>query len=113
MAVHLTSPWLPLDMAAVADLPGQLGVYELRDAAGETCYIGFAGGRSLFGLRGEVEAQLGSAAEFRFEVTAAYQTRHRELLMAFHAAEGRYPPRNASADTEGLGRLSPLQAGRR
>ena len=52
MPVRLEKPWIPLTPEHVAKLPGHLGVYELADAAGEIVYIGVAGGRSLFGLKG-------------------------------------------------------------
>ena len=111
MAVELTKPWLDLNDEAVAKLPGQLGVYELADEAGQTIYIGFAGGRSLFGLRSELEVHLGQAQKFRVEVTNAYRTRHRELLMAYHARHGVYPAANTDDETQGLGRIS-LQGGK-
>lgn len=106
MPIRLDKPWLPLD--AVAGLPGQLGVFELADAAGRVQYIGCAGGRSRFGLRSEVPAaaeRIPEACRFRVEVTMAYRTRHQELLMAHQADEGTLPPHNESQPR--LGRLSP------
>ena len=96
MPIHLDKPWLPLD--AAADLPGQLGVFELADEAGRVQYIGCAGGRSRFGLRSEVSAAAQRIPQarhvFRVEVTTAYLTRHRELLMAHQADQGALPPHN-------------------
>ncbi|MBK80824.1 MAG: hypothetical protein CMQ43_07915 [Gammaproteobacteria bacterium] len=96
------------DAADAAALPGHMGVYELADAAGRVLYIGCAGGRSRFGLRGEVCDALGridGASRFRVEVTTAYLTRHRELLMRHQAAHGGLPA--ANGPVPGLGRLSP------
>lgn len=108
MAVRSTRPWRPIDPAALEALPGQLGVFELADAAGEVIFIGRADARTLFGLRGEVAARVAALPEaraFRVEVTTAYHTRHLELLMAFQADHGRLPSCNAPMPD--LGRLSP------
>ena len=106
MPIRLDKPWLPLD--AAAGLPGQLGVFELADDAGQVQYIGCAGGGSRFGLRSEVPAaaeRIPKARRFRVEVTMAYRTRHQELLMAHKADEGALPPHNEPQPR--LGRLSP------
>lgn len=90
-----------------------MGVYELADRDGVVQYIGYAGGKSLFGLRGELLARLGqtSATRYRIEVTTAYLTRFQELMMVHRADYGDFPPENdpARIDAEGLsrGRLSP------
>ena len=103
----MNKSWQPLSPDAVNRLPGQLGVYELADAAGDIVYIGKADARSLFGLRSELAAQLDAmiAETFRVEVTTAYQTRWRELLMAYFASTGAYPRHNHNLPP--LGRLSP------
>jgi hypothetical protein len=106
MAVTLRKPWRPRE--SVASLPGHMGVFELADADGAIIYVGYAGGRSRFGLRGEIEAavaRFSHCAGYRFEVTTAYLTRHQELLMAHQARHGRLPAGNDP--TPGLGRLSP------
>jgi len=112
MALRLTKPWQPLTGEIVAALPGQLGIYELADAGGNTVAFGFAGGRALFGLRSElmriVEAPPHCATQFRVEINAQYQTRYRELLMVYQADHGALPPVNAEKPPIGLGRLSPL-----
>jgi hypothetical protein len=112
MAIRLTKPWRPLDAANVKALPGQLGVYELADDNDNVVAIGFAGGRSLFGLRGELEKHLAAppygATRFRCEVNTQYQTRYRELLMAYHADHGALPQLNQNDPPTNLGRLSPL-----
>ena len=107
--VRLDKPWRPLDAATVADLRGELGVYQLADDAGRLLRIGYAGGRSLFGLRGELGAALAAneAARFRVEVTAQYLSRYEELLMVHKADFGDLPPGNAADGRRRLGRLSP------
>ena len=112
MALRLTKPWRALTAENATALPGQLGVYELADAAGNTVAFGFAGARALFGLRSEllrhVEAPPHGATQFRVEVNTQYQTRFRELLMVHQADHGALPPVNAENPPVGLGRLSPL-----
>jgi hypothetical protein len=108
--VRITGPWLPLDEAHVERLGGHMGVYELASADGEVSRIGFAGGRSVFGLRGELRSALADtadgAARFRYEVTTSYLSRYRELLMVHVADHGSVPAGNVNDDLQ-LGRLSP------
>ena len=110
MAIRLTKPWQPLTSEAIETLPGQLGVFELADEGGRVLYIGYAGGRSLFGLRGEIE-RAGSAtpgaSRFRCEVTMQYLSRHQELLM-LHVADHGIVPDGNRGDALRLGRLSSL-----
>lgn len=108
-AVRLAKPWRALDAANVAQLGGELGVYQLADQEGRVLRIGYAGGRSLFGLRGELQAVLaaGGAARFRVEVTAQYLSRYEELLMAHLADFGTLPEGNAAEGRRRIGRLSP------
>jgi len=104
--VQLTKPWRPCVHLEV--LPGHMGVFELGNERGEVIYVGCAGGRSLFGLRGEIQAaaaRFGDATCFRYEVTTAYLTRYQELLMAHRARSGGLPTGNG--EVPGLGRLSP------
>ncbi|MBO0741750.1 MAG: hypothetical protein J2P51_10015 [Hyphomicrobiaceae bacterium] len=112
MAIRLAKPWIELAAANVAALPGQLGVFELADPQGSVVFIGYAGGRSLFGLRGELERALrerpGGATRFRYEVNQQYTSRHRELLMLHVADHGALPLVNGADPPPGLGRLSPL-----
>ena len=108
MAVRLTKPWRALDGGEVARLPGQLGVFEVAGEDGEVLFIGVAGARSRFGLRGELEAELvrrGPGHWFRVEVNTQYHTRYRELLMLHLADCGGLPPGNEAPP--GLGRLRP------
>jgi hypothetical protein len=110
--VRMTGPWTALDEANVGRVGGHMGVYELAGADGGVVRIGFAGGRSVFGLRGELERALrdnagaGAATSFRCEITTSYLSRYRELLMAHAADHGAIPVGNADADLQ-LGRLSP------
>lgn len=94
-----------------------LGVYEIGDEHGDVIYIGFAGGRSLFGLRGELKAHFEGTANvvtaergrlFRYEVTMQYMSRFRDLLQRYYAEHGRLPPGNEQPgeDIPTLGRLS-------
>ncbi|HSV01854.1 MAG TPA: hypothetical protein VLI41_01500 [Phenylobacterium sp.] len=109
MGVRLDKPWRVLTAEAVADLPAELGVFQLGDSAGEVVRIGYAGGRTLFGLRSELEAALAKreAAMFRTEVTSQYMSRYEELLMVHAADHGQLPPGNAAEARRRLGRLSP------
>jgi hypothetical protein len=109
MAIRLEKPWQELTAAAVRALPGQLGVFQLADRKGRVIFIGYAGGRSLFGIKSEIEqarTRHRDAAGFRYEITMQYLTRYQELLM-LHVADHGAPPRE-NRDTTRLGRLSPL-----
>jgi hypothetical protein len=109
MGVRLDKPWRDLTAANVAGVAGELGVYQLGDAQGRILRIGYAGGRTLFGLRSELETALaaGEAARFRTEVNAQYLSRYEELLMAHKADFGELPAGNAADARRRLGRLSP------
>jgi hypothetical protein len=110
MGVRLEKPWRELTAANVAALAGELGVYQLGDADGRVLRIGYAGGRTLFGLRSELEAALkggGEAAKFRTEVTSNYLSRYEELLMVHKADHGALPPGNTAEGDRNLGRLTP------
>jgi hypothetical protein len=84
-----------------------MGVYQLADSDGEVIFIGYAGGRSPRGLRGEIAAareDVPGAVAVRFEVTTAYLSRYQELLMLHVADHGTLPRCNPP---QNLGRLSP------
>ena len=111
MSIRLEKTWQALTEEGVQRLSGQLGVYQIGDPNGRVVFIGYAGGRSLFGLRGELERQWqqrrGDGSQFRLEITTQYLTRYQELLM-LHIADHGGPPRdNADNLPPGLGRLSP------
>ena len=109
MAVRLDKPWIPLIEENVSRLAGHLGVYQLADGAGEIVYIGVAGGRSPFGLKGALVEALqfppAGATQFRYEVNMAYHTRYLELLQAYRSDYGRLPVGNVDVDERHLGRL--------
>jgi hypothetical protein len=111
MAIRMTKPWLELSTENVKALSAQLGVYQIADASGLVVLIGMAGGRSLFGLRGEVEKALkerpSGAAKFRVEVNQQYMTRWQELLMVHVHDHGALPVENQKDPPPRLGRLSP------
>jgi hypothetical protein len=110
LAIRLIKPWQRLTAEAVRGLPGQLGVFQLGNADGTVIYIGYAGGRSLFGLRSAVDAArvaIAGATQFRHEITMQYLSRYKELLMLHVADNGKLPAHNRDAPTS-LGRLSPL-----
>ncbi len=94
-SLRLDKPWRT--RGEVARVPGQLGVFELADESGQVLLIGVADARSLFGLRSAIDdafVQVDAAVKFRFESTAAYHTRYRELLMVYRADHGRLPVAN-------------------
>jgi hypothetical protein len=106
MSVRLHKPWRPC--RGLEALLGHMGVFELADADGVVIFVGFAGGRSRFGLRGEIMAAVERFVDctgYRYEVTTAYLTRYQELLMAHNADLGRLPRHNPAYPR--LGRLSP------
>ena len=101
----MNKPWSRYTPGNERSLPGYLGVYELGDNEGQVIYIGYAGGRSPFGLRGVLTGHFGPAepnpvireraAAFRYEVNQMYFTRWRELLLRYREAHGRAPEGNA------------------
>ena len=111
MAIEMTKAWRPFDKVEVGKLSGQTGVFELADGDGNVLYIGMAGAKTRFGLRGELEAELskpGEATRFRVEVNTMYMTRYEELMMAYAASHGGLPPVNmARGKARMKGRISP------
>ena len=110
MAIALSKAWRPFTADEVSRVPGQLGVFELAGDDARVLFVGFAGGRSPFGLRSELERHrspaTGGATLFRFEVNMQYTTRYKELLMDHTARSGALPPGNR-LNPPALGRLSP------
>ena len=97
----LNKAWQEYDPPTTPRLPAMLGVYEIGDSAGNVLYIGFAGGKSRYGLRGEIMARLNKvgnaaapASKFRYEVNMMYMTRFVELLEKQQDAAGGLPPAN-------------------
>jgi hypothetical protein len=110
MPIEMTKAWRPFTADEVAKVSGQLGVFQLANDEGRVLFIGFAGARSLFGLRSELQRHVavptGGATQFRYEVNMQYTTRYKELLMAHQARNGALPPGNRLHPPV-LGRLSP------
>jgi hypothetical protein len=107
----MNKPWIPLTREHVSQLSGQLGVYQIQDPSGQVIFIGYAGGRSSFGLRGELERELNSRGpghSFRYEVNMQYLTRCRELLMIHAADHHELPVDNLKAHSPRLGRMRPV-----
>jgi hypothetical protein len=110
MSLDIDKPWHDLSAAEVDRLTAQVGVYQIADADGAVRHIGYAGGRSKFGLRGELEAELarrGAGYRFRVATTSTYLSRRQELLMQHIAQHGRVPPENTDAGAK----LRPLGIG--
>ncbi len=110
----LSKPWTSYEPGNDRALPGNLGVYEIGDEAGDVIYIGYAGGRSLFGLREMIPARFaeselnpalrGRARLYRYEVNQMYMTRWVDLLTRYRDEHGRTPEGN-EASAEPLPRL--------
>ena len=111
MGIRLNKPLLPLTAENLREVHAYLGVYHLAEADGAVYYIGYAGGRTLFGLHGELkremEARGGKPTLFRYEINMQYLSRHEELLMLHVADHGELPERNRRELKHKLGRLSP------
>ena len=109
--IRLDKPWQPLTFEAISDLPAQLGVYQVADAAGQISSIGYAGARDPFGIRTALHRELDklgdTAAQFRYEFNSNYRSRWNELLMIHLADFGELPAPQAHL-TDRLGRLTPL-----
>ena len=107
--IRPTGEWRPLDTGALADIRGQLGVYEIAEPDGTVLRIGAAGALEPFGLNSALADELerfGPGHVFRVHLTSAYRSRHLELLMIHLADHGRLPAAN-DEDPARLGRLSP------
>jgi hypothetical protein len=109
VSIRLDKPFQTLNDDNVAKLSGNLGVFQLADDKDKIVYIGYAGGKSLFGLRGEVDAckHMQGASQFRVEVNMSYLTRYQELLMVYISDYDRVPLHNDEQQTRQLGKLSP------
>jgi hypothetical protein len=104
----INKPWQQYSHDAVKLVPATLGVFELADEAGQTIYIGMAGGREPFGLRGAITARFSNdesnetirsrATAFRIEVTARYYSRLIELLTLHREKYGELPNACRTAD---------------
>src|SRR3546814_19841812 len=109
----IRSPWTEISEGAVSALHANPGVYEIADASGQTLLIGYAGGKSLFGLRGEVAKHIGNprAGLFRVEQNIQCISSRQELLMAFRSATGAIPVHNAADAGLRLGQFGARNSG--
>ena len=115
----LSKPWQTFDPARAKEIPPVTGVYELADEQGDVIYIGYAGGREPFGIRGRIQRHFSPeeanpvigarARRFRCEVNAQYLTRHIELLTRYRDERGCLPEGN-EAPGEVLPRLGRFRA---
>ena len=80
MAIRMEKPWIDLTAEAVKALPGQLGVYQLADAAAASSISALPAGAACSACRSELQRALrdrpGGAVRFRTEVNQQYTTRH-------------------------------------
>ncbi|MGF6889370.1 hypothetical protein ABIA39_008837 [Nocardia sp. GAS34] len=99
MSIAMTKAWTPLTAENIAGVPASVGVFEVSDGS-DIIAIDFAGGKSLFGLRGALKEWLEKRPElsFRYERTNAYLSRYRELVQVFTNEFGGPPGNLAGAD---------------
>ena len=103
----LNKPWTVYQPGSDRHLPGNLGVYEIGDAGGTVLYIGYAGGRTRFGLRERIPAHFsdretnpvlrGRAHAYRYEVNQMYLTRWIDLHGRHKDEHGRVPEGNEAS----------------
>jgi hypothetical protein len=111
MPIRLEKDWQLLCPENISSLEAQLGVYQLADANHQIVFIGYAGARSLFGLRSSLTEDLarwGNGPQyFRVEINMQYISRFEELLMLHVADFGTLPEYNQNLDQTHLGKLTP------
>lgn len=104
MSIRLNKEWQSAQ-AAAPQLSGNLGVFQLADQSERIIFIGYAGGKSRFGLKGEVAEALqrtSGAAFVRWEVNTAYMSRYKELLMIHLHDYGQLPLANEPSPGESI-----------
>lgn len=104
----LKKTWETFDPARIKEISGSMGVYELADSDGRVIYIGYAGGKSRFGLRGKIAdhfaesepnpAIRGHVAFYRLEVNSMYYSRWVDLLSRYREDHERLPSGNEASD---------------
>lgn len=109
-AWEIRREWAVFRPVAVAAIPGSYGVYEIAGAAGDLLYAGYAGGRTLFGLRGCIAAHfegalpfaaaMQTAALYRYEVNSSYLGRWLEILGRYREEHGALPPGNIPEEAD-------------
>ena len=100
----LRKEWQAFRSEGMRRIPATVGVYELGDAEGRVIYIGYAGGRTSFGLRGVIADHFGdaqtngviasNATQFRVEIVQMYMSRYMELLEQHVDAHSELPAAN-------------------
>jgi hypothetical protein len=110
MSVRMSSAWQKLSALEVAGVGGYMGVYEVCTLDGEVVRVGYAGGQSRFGLRGELASQLElygeNCALMRVEITSSYLSRYQELV-AVHLHDHGRMPRDNDDDPSRFGVVTP------
>ena len=105
--LEMRGSWTPLTIAAAEALPGCPGVYELAEQDGTVVRIAYAGGRSLFGLRGDLAEAARAHSErdlrFRVEQNMQYMSRWRELPMVHRRRHVMLADENPTEDADRLG----------
>src|SRR3990172_95254 len=96
----------PIWGPGAARLSGSNGIYELADESLRVLYVGYAGSRARYGLRGKIVDHFsdhepnpdiaGKARYFRYEVTSSYLSRWTEVIGRRNEL-GALPPANARA----------------
>ena len=129
--MRVRKPWTEWDDTIdYREIPGAMGIFEIADAEKRTLYIGKAGARSPFGLRGELFRHFstpgrlaganwthplmgqtfpsikGRAKYYRYEVNHQYYSRWLAALSRFKEDWGILPPANIEdpEETPPLGR---------
>jgi hypothetical protein len=97
---------VPVWGPAAHRLSGSYGIYELADENLKVLYVGYAGSRARYGLRGKLMDHFserepnseiaGRAVYFRYEVSSSYLSRWTEVIGRYNQLE-RLPPANLKA----------------
>lgn len=108
---EIRMPWTAFDPdpKAVRQMSGSNGVYEIADKEGRVLYIGYAGGKHLFGLRGRIAEHFsgedpnpairGCAYRYHYEITSMWLSRWVELLGRYREEHGgRLPEGNVASE---------------
>ncbi len=109
MSIRLEKSWQPLSADVVKSVAAQLGVFQVSNDEQEIIYIGYAGGKSVWGLRGALQEQLASLGDghyFRIEINQQYLSRWEELLKIHMGDHGALPPGNTDHRPRRIGKLS-------